>query len=112
MAGIVHHVEDHAGDVEVLEERFLVLPVATALGGVGLGVPHHLEGLGVGGHGPEALAVGGVLGRLVPPHRRLPPVDLEQVVGKAVGEVVEVGEVDRGELFGRGHAADNLGGPT
>ena len=45
----------------------------------------------------------GVVGRLVPVHRRLAPVHGEQVVRESVGEVVEVGEVDARKLAGEGH---------
>ena len=58
---------------------------------------------GVGGDRPEALAVGGVVGRLVPVHRRLAAVDGEQLVRESVGEVVQVGEVDAGERAGERH---------
>ena len=56
--------------VEVLEQRAAVAPVAAPLGRVGQrdrGAP--ASDLGVGGHRPEPLAVGRVLGGLVPPDR-------------------------------------------
>jgi len=99
MARVVHHVEHDPCDLEILEQRAAVRTVAAALRGVGLGVAHHGERVGVRGDGPEALAVRCVLGRLVPEDRGFPTVDLEQVVRKAAREVVEVGEVDA--LHGR-----------
>ena len=62
---------------------------------------------GVGGHGqdvgvrtehPEAHPVRGVLGRSVPPHRRLTAQGGEHLVGKAVGEEIEIGEIDLVEV--------------
>ena len=53
---------------------------------------------GVRVHRPEPLAVGRVRGRLVPQHRRRSPQPGEHVVREAVGEAVEVGEVDAGEI--------------
>ena len=49
----------------------------------------------------QTFVVGGVLGRFVPPDRCLGPVAGEEVVREAVGEVVEVGEVDAVHDHGR-----------
>ena len=83
-----------AGHGEVLNDRPAVGPVAARLRGVGHRVAEHPQHLVVGGHRPEALAVGSVGGGLVPPHRRQLPVHPEDVVREAVGEGVEVGQVD------------------
>ena len=79
-------------------------PVAAPLRRVGDGVVLDRLDLGVGGHRPEALAVGRVLGRLVPPDRCLPPVQGEEVVREPVGEQVEVGQVDLRHRRRPGHA--------
>ena len=61
-------------------------------GGEGLGVTVDAGDVGVAGHGPEA-GVGGVLGQ--PVHRVLVAQGVEHAPwGDAVGEVVQVGEVD------------------
>ena len=96
MTGVVHHRENHARDLQVLQQGAAVAAAPTPLGGVRPGVEQHPCCLGVSGDRPEPFAIGCVLGRSVPPHRRLEAVDLEQVVGEAVGEVVEVGEIDVG----------------
>ncbi len=102
VAGVVHHAQHRAGELDVLEQRAAVPAVAAPLRRVGGRVAQDLEHLGVGGHGPEALAVGRVLGGFVPEDRGLPPVPREHVVGEAVGEPVEVREVDVGpRLVGR-----------
>ena len=56
------------------------------------------EHLVVGGDGPEALAVGGVRGGLVPPDRRQLPMQPEHAVREPAGEGVEIGEVDPPEV--------------
>ncbi len=61
---------------------------------VGHRITQHRKGFGVGGHRPEALAVGGVVGRLVPVDGRLGAMHGEQLVRKARREVVQIGEVD------------------
>ncbi len=55
------------------------------------------------GHRPKALAIGGVVGRFVPVHRRFSPMDREQLVREAVGEVVQIGEVDPRQRAGQRH---------
>ena len=52
---------------------------------------------------PETLAVRGVVGGFVPVHRRLTPVNGEQIVRETVGEVVQIGEVDLRERAGQRH---------
>ena len=64
---------------------------------VGLRITQHGKRFGICGNRPEALAVGRVLGRFVPVHRRLAAVHLEQVMREACGEVVQIGEVDPGQ---------------
>ena len=97
MPGVVHHVEDDPHDVEILEQGAAVPARTAALGGERVGAAEHRERLRVRRHRPEPLTVGRVVGRLVPPHRRLATVDREQIVRKAVREVVEIREVDLGE---------------
>ena len=99
MAGVVHHVQHDAGHGEVLNDRAAVGPVAAGLRGEGHRVAQDPQHLVIGGHGPEALPVGCVGGGLVPPHRRLLAVQPEDVVWEAVGEDVEVGQVDLPECL-------------
>ena len=102
VTGVVHHVQHDAGHREVLNDRAPVGSVAARLRGIGHGVVQHLEHLVIGGHRPEALPVGRVDGGLVPPHRRLLPVQAEDVVREAAGERVEVGQVDLAEVMHHG----------
>jgi hypothetical protein len=99
--GVIHHVEDDTGHVEVLQQRPAPITSSSALRGVRLGIAQDGEGLCIGGDRPEPFAIGRVRCRLVPPHRCLPPVDLEEWVREPDCEVVEIGEIDGGE---RGHA--------
>ena len=85
------------GDGQVLEQRPTVRARAAALRRVGRGIAQHGERLGVGRDRPEALAVRRVLGRRVPVDGGLAAVEREGRVRKAVGEAVEIGEVDVGE---------------
>ena len=105
VARVVHHVEHDTCNLEILQERPAVPARTAALRRVRARVAQHGQRLGVGGHRPEPLAVRRVLGRLVPPHRRLASVDLEESVREAVREVVKVGEVDVGE---RGRACRHV----
>ena len=59
MPRIVHHVEHLAGDRQILQQR---PPYGRAAGHrrVGLRIPQHRKGFGVGRDRPETLAVGGV----------------------------------------------------
>jgi len=103
MPRVVHHVEHLARDGQVLQQRAAERPAAPGNRRVGHRILEHLKGFRVRGDRPEPLAVGGVGGRLVPVHRRLAPVDGEQLVRKAVGEFVQIGEVDPRERAGEGH---------
>ena len=94
VARVVHHVEHDARDRKVLDQRAAVRSVAAPLGRVGGGVGQDPQHLFIRRDRPEALAVGRVLGRLVPPHRCRGAVPLEEMVREARREVVEVGEVD------------------
>ena len=58
----------------------------------------HPEHLVVGGNRPEALSVGGVRGRLVPPDRGQLPMQAEHAVREPVGKGVEIGEVHPAEV--------------
>ena len=75
MPRIVHHVEHLAGDRQVLQQRPAVRPVPAGHRRVRHRITQHLKGFRVGRDRPEPLAVGGVLGRLMPEHRRLAPMD-------------------------------------
>ena len=97
VSGVVHHVQHHARDVEVLEQRAAALAIPASLGRVGARIVEHLQRLGVGGDAPEPFAPRRVRGGFVPEHRCLAPVDGEQLVRETVGEVVEIGEVDLAE---------------
>ncbi len=94
MAWVVHHVQDDARDREVLNDGPAVRSVPARLGGVSLSVPEHLQHFVIGGDRPESLAIGSVDRRLVPPDRRNLPVGTEKFVREAVGEGIEIGEVD------------------
>ena len=94
VARVVHHREDHPGELDVLEQRAAVHAVAASLGRIGRGVDLDADGVGVGGHRPEPLPARRVLGRLVPVDGRVVTMLLEEVMRKPVGEVVEVGEID------------------
>ena len=87
-------------DRQVLQQGAAVGPVTAGHRRIGVRIAKHGKGFRVGGHRPETLAIGGVLGRLVPVHRRLAAVDLEQVVWETVGEVVQIGEIDVPERHG------------
>ena len=78
MARVVHHVEHHPGDGQVGDRRAAVGAIAAGLRREGHRVVDHRHALGVRVHRPEALAVGGVHGRLVPPHRSRPAQRREQ----------------------------------
>ncbi len=58
----------------------------------------HLQHFVVCGDRPEPLAVRSVGSRLMPPHRRNLPVGMEEFMREAVGEGVEVREIDLGEV--------------
>ena len=103
MPRVVHHVEHLARDRQVLQQRAAERPRATGHRGVGLRITQHLKCFRVRGDRPEALAIGSVLGRFVPVHRRLAPMDREQLVRESVGEVVQIGEVDARQRAGDGH---------
>jgi hypothetical protein len=100
--GVVHHVQDDPGHGEVLQDRPPVGAVASGLRRVGRGVTEHLEHFVIGGHRPEALAVGSVRGGLVPPHRCLIPVESEDVVRESIGKGVEIRQVDVAEVVHHG----------
>ena len=72
---IVHHVEHLAGDRQVLQHRPAERPVPAGHRRVRHRITQHLKGFRVGRDRPEPLAVGGVLGRRMPEHRRLAPMD-------------------------------------
>ena len=97
MPRVVHHVENLARDGEILKQRPAVWPWAAGHRRVRLRITQHGKRFGVCGHRPEALAVGRVVGRFVPVHRRLAAMHLEQVMREACGEVVQIGEVDPGQ---------------
>ena len=94
---VVHHVENAARDGKILDQRAAVGAIASALRGVDLRVPQHLEHFCMRRDRPEALAVGRVCRGFVPPHWRLAAVELEQLVRKAAGKVVEIGQIDHRE---------------
>ena len=100
--GVVHHVQDDPGHGEVLNDRASVGAVASGLRRVGHRVAEDLEHLVVGGHRPEALPVGSVHGGLVPPHRRLVPVEPEDVVRESVGKGIEIRQVHVAEVMHHG----------
>ena len=100
MTRIVHHVEHHAGDREVLDDRAPIGTVAARLRRKGHGVVQDAPHLVVGRHRPEALAVRRVGRGLVPPDRRLLAVTAEDLVREPGGERVEVGQVDPPEVIG------------
>ena len=68
---VVHHVEHLTRDRQVLQQRAAERPRAAGHRRVRLRITQHRKRFRVGGDRPEALAVGRVLGRLVPVHRRL-----------------------------------------
>ena len=84
VARVVHHVEHLARDGEVLQQRAAERPRAAGHRRVRLRITQHGKRFGVGGDRPEPLAVGRVVGRLVPVDRRLAAMHLEQVVREAV----------------------------
>ncbi len=100
---IVHHVEHLTGDRQILQQRSAERPVTAGDRRERDRIFQHRKRFGVGGDGPEALAVGGVLGRLMPVDRGVATVDGKKVVREAGGEVVQVGEVDLGERPGQSH---------
>ena len=102
VTGVVHHVQHDARHGQVLDDRPPVGAVAPRLRGVGHRVAEDLEDLVVGGHRPEPLPAGRVGGRLVPPHRRLVPVQAEDVVWEAARKGVEIGQVDLAEVVSHG----------
>ena len=100
MARVVHHVQHHPGDGQVGDRRAAVRPVAARLRREGDRIVDHRHALRVSVHRPEAFAVRCVLGRRVPPHRRGASELGERGVRKAVRELIEVGEIDAGEVHG------------
>jgi hypothetical protein len=94
MPRIVHHVQHLARDGEILQQGAAKWAPAAGHRRVGHRILQHREGFGVGRDGPEALAVGRVVGRRMPVHRCIAAMDREQVVRKTVCEVVQIGEVD------------------
>ena len=103
MPRVVHHVEHLTRDGQVLQQRAAERSATAGDRGVRHRITQHLKGFRVRGHRPEAFAVRGVVGRLVPVHRRLAPMNGEQLVRKTVGEVVQIGEVDIGERRRQSH---------
>ena len=103
MPRVVHHVEHLARDGQVLQQRAAERSRTTGDRRVRHRITQYLKRFRVRGDRPEALAVGSVVGRLVPVHRRLSPMDGEQLVRKSVGEVVQIGEVDARERAGESH---------
>ena len=106
---VVHHVQDHSGHREVLNDGPSVGPIPPGLGREGHRVVEDLEHLVIGGHRPEPFAVGRVRGWPVPPHRSDGTVEAEDVVREAEGEGVQVGQID--VLEATGHRAILTGGP-
>ena len=98
MPWVVHHVQDDARDGKILNDGSAVRASSACLRGERHRIAEHLKHFVVCGDRPETLAVGSVDGRLVPPHRRSLPVGTEELVREAVGEGVEVSEVDLGEV--------------
>ena len=94
MPRVVHHVEHLSGDRKVLQQRPTEWALAAGHRRVRLRITKHRKGFGMSGHRPEALAVRGVVGGLMPVHRRLAAMHFEQVVRETVGEIVQIGEVD------------------
>jgi len=100
---VVHHVEHLARDGQVLQQRATERPLTAGDRREGHRILQHRKSFRVGGDGPEALAVGRVVGGLVPVHRRLSPMDGEELVRKSVGEVVQIGEIDPRQRTGESH---------
>ena len=107
MTRVVRHVEEDPGGEairKVLDDGPAAVGTRTPLGGEAGGVGSHLGDVGVPAQHPEPDPVGRVRARLLPPARSLRPQGGEDVVGKAVGEQVEVAQVDQGEVDGgQGH---------
>ena len=103
MPRVVHHVEHLAGDGEVLQQRAAVRSLTAGHRRIRLRITKHRKGFGMSRDRPEALTVRGVVGGLVPVHRCLAAVHLEQVVRETVGEVGQIGEVDSGQRTGLSH---------
>ncbi len=103
MSRVVHHVEDLTGDGQVLQQRPAERPRPTRHRRECFRITKHRKRFRVGGHRPEAFAVGRVGGRFVPVDRCLAPVDGEQVVREARREVVQIREVDPGKRAGQRH---------
>ena len=95
MARVVHHVEHHPGDRQVGDRRAAVRAVAAGLRRERVGIVDHGHALGVRVHRPEPFAVGRVRGRLVPQTGAARAKLGEDVVREAVGELVEIGQIDR-----------------
>ncbi len=100
---IVHHIQQLPGDGQVLQQGAAERPATAGHRRVGLRITEHRKGFRMCGDRPEALAVGGVFGGLVPVHRRAAAVHGEQLVRESPGEVVQIGEVDLGQLHRGGH---------
>jgi hypothetical protein len=90
----VHHVEHHARERGVLEERAALRAAAAGDRGEHRRVEQHAQRVGVAAHHPKALAVGRMRGGLVPVDRRLAPQPREQVLREALLVQVEVGQVE------------------
>ena len=108
MPRVVHHVEHLARDGQVLQQRAAERARTAGDRRVRHRILQHRKRFRVRGDGPEALPVGGVAGRFVPVHRRLSPMDGEQLVRKSVGEIVQIGEVDPRERAGCGHRGHRI----
>ena len=103
MPRVVHHVEHLARDGQVLQQCAAERPRATGNRRECHRITQYLKRFRVRSDRPEAFAIGSVVGRLVPIHRRLPPMYREQLVRESVGEIVQIGEVDARECSGESH---------
>ncbi len=96
VARVVGHVQHEAGERKVVQRGAAVRTGAARLRRVGTGIVHDGHASRVRMDRPEALTVGSVFGGLVPEHRCDRAQSREEVVREAVGEEVEIGEVDLG----------------
>ena len=99
----VGHVQRRPGRQragEVLQQGSAALAGGGAVGGEDRGVGAGGDHVRVPAHHPEPLLAGSVLGRQVPPDRRLVAEPGEHLVRESVHEQVEVGEVERRYVHG------------
>ena len=99
VTGIVHHVEEFPAHLHVINGGSAVGAIASGMAGVDLWIAEYLKHQFMRAHTPEALAIGGSVGGLVPPNRGMLAQLNKCIVGKPVDKgliAAEVGYVERG----------------